>query len=302
MLLPTNYRKGHSLQTLIENKTTFSLDRSEMSIYETHLATEKIYLDFSDPVLATMISGRKIMRMRGMDTFSFVPGESVMLPSNEYMDIDFPDATEETPTKCLTLSVDQEKMQAVTEFMNEKMPKADAGIWKFSSDNFHFTNSTAVHQIINRLIFLYAEDHPSKDVFVDMTLQELFIRILQTESADFLLHKSTEEKTSNRLAFVVDYIRRNLHEKLTIGELCKKSYMSESSFFRSFKNEIGVSPVDFINEERVKMAAGLLAGTNKKVSEIYLHCGFNSLSYFNRVFKKQYGVSPNCYRKSLMAD
>lgn len=166
-----------------------------------------------------------------MDTFSFVPGESVMLPANEYMDIDFPDATQETPTKCLTLSVDQEKMQAVTEFMNEKMPKADAGIWKFSSDNFHFTNSTAVHQIINRLIFLYAEDHPSKDLFVDMTLQELFIRILQTESAGFLLHKSAEEKTSNRLAFVIDYIRRNLHEKLTIGELCKKSYMSESSRF-----------------------------------------------------------------------
>lgn len=68
--------------------------------------------------------------------------------------------------------------------------------------------------------------------------------------------------------------------------------MSDSNFFRVFKNEIGLSPVDFINTERIKLAVSLLQDPSRKVKDIYMECGFESRSYFNRVFKKLKNVSP----------
>ncbi|MEM6321913.1 MAG: helix-turn-helix transcriptional regulator, partial [Bacteroidota bacterium] len=76
----------------------------------------------------------------------------------------------------------------------------------------------------------------------------------------------------------------------------KKAYMSESNFHRVFKNELGISPIDFINEKRLERAATLLKSSSKKINDICLECGFNSRSYFTRLFKRKYQVSPNAYR------
>jgi AraC-like DNA-binding protein len=72
--------------------------------------------------------------------------------------------------------------------------------------------------------------------------------------------------------------------------------MSESNFHRVFKTELGISPVHFINHERIKRATSLLNDPKKRIKEICMECGFNSMSYFNRVFKKENEVSPSEYQ------
>ncbi|NJK84046.1 MAG: helix-turn-helix transcriptional regulator, partial [Saprospiraceae bacterium] len=52
----------------------------------------------------------------------------------------------------------------------------------------------------------------------------------------------------------------------------------------------------YINEERINLATKLLKDTRKKIKEIYMECGFNSMSYFNRVFKHKKKVSPRAYQ------
>ncbi|MBX2842932.1 MAG: AraC family transcriptional regulator [Flammeovirgaceae bacterium] len=54
------------------------------------------------------------------------------------------------------------------------------------------------------------------------------------------------------MAFIIQSNRENLDKSLTIDRFSEKVYMSESSFFRVFKNEIGISPIDFINNEQIK--------------------------------------------------
>lgn len=296
MLLPHDYRKGKKLETLVENKTTYSLNRAEMNIFETHDVAARVKLDFNQPVLATMIKGKKIMHLDNKDNFAFLPSESLLMPANKTMCIDFPEATWQNPTKCLTLTIEEQKIKEILQLLNEQNSKIDGQLWLLNDYNFHFANDAAIQQIIQRLIFLFAENHDAKDIFVEMMLKELLIRILQTESRHKLRQHSQEPNTSQRMAFVVNYIRQHLSDKISLRQLSQKAYMSESHLHRVFKTELGVSPVDFINEERLRLAANLLRDPHKKISDIYLQCGFNSLSYFNRVFKQRFALTPKAFQ------
>ena len=296
MELPKHFFEGRRLETLVENQTTYAVNNAEMHIFETHQQAEKILLQFNEPVLASMIQGKKVMHLHGHQAFSFLPGESLILPADEIMCIDFPEAEMNNPTRCSAMSINEEKITEVVDIMNCSSPRIDNNEWKYADYNFHFTNDAAINQIIQRLFFLFSEDHPSKDVFVDFMLKELIIRIIRANYKEIYTEQALQLSSNNRIAFVINYIRKNLDKPLSIRELSNKAYMSESHFHRVFKNELGISPVDFINNERIKLATRLLADPKITVKEVYMRCGFDSRSYFNRMFRKKQQLSPTQYQ------
>ena len=301
MDLSNNFYEGRKLENLVENQTSYTLNNAALHIFETHEQAERVMLQFDKPVLASMLKGKKIMHLRDQQSFNFLPGESLILPSNELMCIDFPEAELNNPTQCLAMAISEEKISSVLEQMNELMPKIDRQEWSLMDYNFHFTNDVGIYQILQRLLFLFTEDHPSKDLFVDNMLEELIIRILQTNSRKIYTEKSFNLSSDNRLAYIVEYIRKNLHNSLSVKSLSRKACMSESNFYRVFKNELGISPTDFINNERIKLAVSLLQNPNKPIKEIYQECGFESRSYFNRVFKRRKKIAPGDYQSQLNA-
>ena len=64
-----------------------------------------------------------------------------------------------------------------------------------------------------------------------------------------------------------------------------------------FKQNIGTGFIDYLNDYRLTMADRLLKTSDSPVLEIAVQCGFDNLSYFNRIFKKKYGVSPGKARR-----
>lgn len=299
MSLLNNILKNRRLETLVENQTSYNLNNAELHIFETHQEAESILLKFHQPVLASMLEGKKVMHLNDMTAFDFLPGESLILPPDELMCIDFPEAHLDNPTKCLAMAISEDKINKTVSYLNESRTKIDEE-WKFTDYNFHFTNDIAIQQIIQRLMFLFTENHPSKDLFADFMLRELIIRILQTETKKIYTNKAMQLSSSHRLAYIIQYIRKNLDKTLTIKELSNKVYMSESNFHRVFKNELNISPVDFINNERIKFAASLLQNPRKKIKDVYMECGFNSLSYFIRMFKRKEHLSPKEYQMRAM--
>jgi len=299
MDLSKEFYEGRKLENLVENQTSYTLNNASLHIFETHEQAERVLLKFDQPVLASMLKGKKIMHLRDQQSFNFLPGESLILPSDEMMCIDFPEAHFNNPTQCLAMAISEDKISHVLDHMNELMPKVDKGEWSLMDYNFHFTNDVGIYQILQRLLFLFTEDHPSKDLFVDNMLEELIIRILQTNSRRIYTEKSFKLSSDNRLAYIVEYIRKNLHNPISIKNLSRKACMSESNFYRVFKNELGISPTDFINNERIKLAVSLLQNPNKTIKEIYQECGFESRSYFNRVFKSRKRVAPGDYQSQF---
>ncbi|MCB0533972.1 MAG: AraC family transcriptional regulator [Lewinellaceae bacterium] len=291
MQLPESVLKNRRLETLVENQTSYALNNAEMHVFETHQTAEQVLLKFHYPVLASMLEGKKVMHLHNSTAFDFLPGESLILPPDELMCIDFPEAQMKNPTRCLAMTISEDKITETVQHLNESRAKAD-GEWRFTDYNFHFSNDLAIQQILHRLLFLFAEDHTSKDMFVDFMLRELIIRILQAETKKIYTEQTLQLDSNHRLAYIIQYIRKNLDKDLSVKELSNKLYMSESNFHRVFKNELNSSPIDFINNERIKLAVSLLKDPRKKVKEVYMECGFNSLSYFIRTFRQKKQVSP----------
>ncbi len=85
------------------------------------------------------------------------------------------------------------------------------------------------------------------------------------------------------------------NSELTIDMLVKQFYMSRTSFYAKIKNITGLSPIEFVQQMRVKRAAELIEENKYSITEIASRVGFNDAHYFSRCFKKAYSVTPTEY-------
>lgn len=296
------HKQGRNLTTLVENRTTYNADYSELNIYETHAIAKKVLLKFDVPIIASMLTGKKIMHLKGMPSFDFYPGESVVVPSNEEMVIDFPIATKTDPTQCLALAIDPNKINEVVDNFNHKVAiENENKDWSIDCAASHLTNQVELNYLIDRLVYTFTNNVKSKDVILDLMIQELIVRLLQTKAKYSILNDPFGVFSDTRIGSVIKYIKEHLTEKqINVDFLAQKAQMSTSHFYKQFKNTLGVSPVDYVNAERIKFAKKLIANNNKeRISEVAFKSGFNSVSYFNRQFKKHELIIPSQYRKMV---
>jgi len=98
-----------------------------------------------------------------------------------------------------------------------------------------------------------------------------------------------------------EYIKANQAEPLSLGKVAKSVNMSMHYFCKSFKKSTGINFTEYLARVRVEKAKNLLLNPNLRISEIGYEVGFQSLTHFNRLFKRILGKSPTTYRKQLIA-
>ena len=92
------------------------------------------------------------------------------------------------------------------------------------------------------------------------------------------------------------YIEQNSAEKLSLTRVANVVNMNANYLSENFKQVTGLNFVEYVARTRFKTACDLLRDSNLRISEIAFAAGFQSLSQFNRVFKKLAGKSPTQYR------
>lgn len=103
----------------------------------------------------------------------------------------------------------------------------------------------------------------------------------------------------NGLEAAVQYLDSHFNLPLTLSQVAEVSGMSVSSFSRHFKKKTGMTFVDYLNRLRVSNARRLLIEEQNSLIDVANSCGFDSQTYFNKIFKKFVGVTPRQYRKSM---
>ena len=289
------------LSTLVENRQSFDMSNCQLNVFETHQYAENVNLCFDDLVLTSMLRGKKIMHLPGKEAFDYFPGESVIVQPGETMVIDFPIANENEPTQCIALAISKEQINRTLELVHDKFPKQDAtNPWHIDINYFHLMNNLELSDIINRMINIGLYDHSNtKDIIADLTLRELLIRLMQTQARTIIDMNYFQMSNQNRFAHVVKYIKDNITEKLDIDTLCSKACMSRPNFFRKFKQTFGISPAEFVLEEKIKFARKILSNGNYSVSEVCYMTGFQNLNHFIRAFKTSQGTTPKKYQMDL---
>jgi AraC-like DNA-binding protein len=98
----------------------------------------------------------------------------------------------------------------------------------------------------------------------------------------------------------IDYLLKHFDRHVTLAELSELSGYSESHFCHRFKVITGYTPFTFLNRIRVIKASERLIVSEDKITKIATDCGFDNISYFNRVFREQMGMPPKQYRSGKL--
>ncbi|MFN3596974.1 MAG: helix-turn-helix domain-containing protein [Rubricoccaceae bacterium] len=285
-------------QALVENRIVFGAERAEFAVYDTFRPAERVPLRAANPLYCGMVTGKKVVHAPSGEAIPFLPEESLVVPSGQTVFIDFPGASDEAPTKCLTIEIDRARVRSIVDRLNEAAPRSpDSGEWVYEDAACcHFTNTPGIARTVSKLASVFTEDHPDRDLLIDFGVQELIVRMLRVEARRLLLAGSAERAAQHGLAAAVEFAKAHLGRPLTVADLAQVACMSEPSFYRAFRAELGLTPLAFLTGLRMRRAERLLADPARTVSDVAAAVGFSSPSHFIRIFRQHAGMTPKQFQ------
>lgn len=143
----------------------------------------------------------------------------------------------------------------------------------------------------NEMNDIFDELFDSQNVFDDYICYHKIIKLL------FLMSTEKKRKIPDNLLQALDFIKANYKSQITIEDIANHVHLSQSYLFSIFKKEMGISPISYLNNYRLSIAANKLLNTQKTITEISESVGIYDSVYFNRLFRKTYQMSPSKYRK-----
>ncbi|PCJ32079.1 MAG: AraC family transcriptional regulator [Gammaproteobacteria bacterium] len=299
LLLAGTSHRSKDKQHLVENKLSFSGPESELSIYDTYQSASGVRLDTAQLLYCGMVQGKKIMHDRehpDEDETVFLPHESFVLPPGTYVDIDFPDASEDEPTICLTIEISKQRIETIAEKMRDlTMLDEIKHDWEYKPHILHSEHTQDTQQLLDKLVTLFTHNHPDKEMMMDLGVSELIIRLLRQQGRDVLLSYCREFPDASSITSAIVFLEQNLLLPFDIEQLCKVACMSRSRLYTEFKKQLGCTPSEFQQQLRLKSAVVLLKKGHTVTSACY-DSGFTDLSHFSRRFTRFYNCSPSQFR------
>lgn len=145
--------------------------------------------------------------------------------------------------------------------------------------------------IMHRIVKKFPLSSPTDELSVTMDFYDLFLNIIREKYN----HEDNHSVNTN-ISTVVNHIRTNCFCRETTKDYAKLAGLSESYFRTLFKQELGISPIDFRNHCRIEHAKKLLCDSVYTNEHVATYVGFDDPNYFARIFKQLTGYTPQTYR------
>ncbi len=181
----------------------------------------------------------------------------------------------------------------------------------------HFTDAT-LKPLMQDVPFIFRPDPAEADhiLYILNAMLSEYSRVMkdQTPQSEQLLsgylyqllftmayanNTYTPQNTSDsRITQIIQYISENYNHINDIEQIAEHFFISKYHLCRYFQKNLGISLVSYLNTIKIKEACNLIKSGCTSMTQVAIQCGFNSSSYFCKVFKKEKGISPSEYKKN----
>lgn len=165
-------------------------------------------------------------------------------------------------------------------------------------EHYNTNKINEIEPLFSNIINSFKSNKIASQPYMKANILKLF-DIIYNESTNCIKEKRTIKNNYEKIIQCKNYIDNNLGEKFTLEMLAKMCDLSKNFFCKIFKEIIGVSPIEYIIENRMILAKNLLITTNINIEQIATICGFDDQPYFYRIFKKHFLITPNIFREKF---
>lgn len=186
---------------------------------------------------------------------------------------------------CYSIFIDKEYFETRFKMYDEEIPVFDGKCFEFCSD---------ILKALNTFVFEYSKSMINADITLDAQIEIITHWLIRSLFGETLDMRAVSSNYS--IARAQHYIEQHYMEHITVEKLSNLGYMSKTTFNRRFKNEIGITPIEYLIEVRIKMSKLMLKRKENQLTDIAIRCGFGSGAYFSSCFQKYVGLTPSEYR------
>lgn len=152
----------------------------------------------------------------------------------------------------------------------------------------------AILEVLGRELNTVKNNKPATNAIAQCLLHSLYHRL----RGDIRVEEVQHSRDRIDLVRIKRYIHGHIGAKIQTADLARLCNLSESHFYQKFRENTGISPYQFVIDERIKVASKMLVESDKTITEICFSLGFSSQSAFTNVFRKKTAMSPSQYRQS----
>jgi len=263
-----------SLSFQLESITKSKYDSDWHSTLHTHPFTELFYV----------VDGKGEFNIQGQ-RFPVKPNDFVIInPQVEHTELSSPDE----PLEYIVLGINGLSFSNLT-------PVSEGG------HPFSFFNLRDEQKDILRYLNAMVQEATSQSMSYELVchnlLEILLIKILRHQHFDLEVGK--QSKATKDISFIKHYLETYYHESIQLEDLASMTHLSRFYISHSFKKEIGMSPMEYLIDIRIKESKILLRTTNYSIAQGEDIVGFTTPTYFSKQFRKSTGISPTDYREQF---
>ena len=173
------------------------------------------------------------------------------------------------------------------------------GLLEKARCGMHFTGNTK-QELTKRLLAI------SQLSLFDRFIELAHILQVMANSTEYellnpeIMLPAAMKKNNVRLQSIFTYVEQHYHEEIDIQNVASLAGLSIPSFCTYFKKIMKVTFTDFLNQYRIQRSC-LMLRQGKTITEACFECGFNNITYFNKVFKKLLNTTPSAFKKEKAA-
>lgn len=149
--------------------------------------------------------------------------------------------------------------------------------------------------LFDRMLTEYVDSSEVSRLLLKSRFYDLLAFVLR-----LAVKNKSDTKNSAYIENAIEYINKNYSKPLTLAKISAFVNLHPNYFHKVFKASLGITPREYLTKIRLINAKNYLLSTPLSVEEISLKCGYDSASYFIKLFKKEYSVTPALYREEML--